>query len=108
MTSFVASAFRARPRASAALSIAALALVVMAARCLPPVPGRRLLSIQTCRIAAPRPAGAPLSGFLSHEQVGEALRQIERTSHGRVAVEAVGHTNLGREIWAARVATAIR
>jgi hypothetical protein len=40
---------------------------------------------------------------MNHAQVGNALRQIERTSQGRVAVEVVGHTNLGREIWAARV-----
>jgi hypothetical protein len=47
--------------------------------------------------------GGPLSGFMSHAEVGQALRQIERTSQGRVAVEVAGHTNLGREIWAARV-----
>ena len=47
--------------------------------------------------------GGPLSGFMTHAQVGEALRQIERTSHGRVAVEVAGHTNLGRELWTARV-----
>lgn len=45
----------------------------------------------------------PLSGFMTHEQVGEALRQIERTSQGRVAVEVAGHTNLGRQLWTARV-----
>jgi hypothetical protein len=48
-------------------------------------------------------ANGPLSGFLSHAQVDSALQRIERTSQSRVAVEVAGHTNLGREIWAARV-----
>ena len=47
--------------------------------------------------------GGPLSGFLSHGQVDADLQRIERTSHGRVTVEVAGHTNQGREIWAARV-----
>jgi hypothetical protein len=47
--------------------------------------------------------GGPLSGFMSHEQVGEALQRIVRTSQGRVDVEVAGDTHQGREIWAARV-----
>jgi predicted deacylase len=102
MASSVASAFAARSRVSTVVSMAALALVVLVA----------LLAAGTRPALAQHPdvshcgtetGGGPLSGFLSHEQVGQALRQIERTSHGRVAVEVAGHTNLGREIWAARV-----
>jgi Zinc carboxypeptidase/PA domain len=48
-------------------------------------------------------ANGPLSGFLSHAEIDAALRRIERTSGGRVVVDIAGHTNLGREIWAARV-----
>ena len=47
--------------------------------------------------------GGPLRGFMSHEEVGEALRRIVRTSQGRVALDVAGLTNQGREIWAARV-----
>jgi predicted deacylase len=47
--------------------------------------------------------GGPLSGFLSHAQVGEELRKIEARSNGRVTVEVAGRTNQGQEIWAARV-----
>ena len=47
--------------------------------------------------------GPPFDGFLSHEEVGERLEQIEQSSHGRVAFDVVGFSNEGREIWAARV-----
>jgi PA domain/Zinc carboxypeptidase len=47
--------------------------------------------------------GGPLSGFMSHAEVGEALRKIEARSRGLVDVTVAGHTNLGRELWAARV-----
>jgi predicted deacylase len=47
--------------------------------------------------------GGPLSGFMSHAEVGEALHKIEARSHGLVDVEAAGFTNQGRDIWAARV-----
>jgi hypothetical protein len=47
--------------------------------------------------------GGPLSGFMSHEEVGAALDRIAATSRGRVEVEVAGFTNQGREIWAARV-----
>jgi hypothetical protein len=47
--------------------------------------------------------GGPLSGFMSHEEVGEALERIVQTTHGRVEVDVAGFTNQGREIWAARV-----
>ncbi|HEX5858070.1 MAG TPA: PA domain-containing protein [Microbacterium sp.] len=47
--------------------------------------------------------GGPLSGFMSHEEVGEALQRVVHTSRGRVSVDVAGFTNQGREIWAARV-----
>lgn len=47
--------------------------------------------------------GGPYDGFLSHEEVGERLAQIERSSKGRVSVEVAGFSNQGREIWSARV-----
>ncbi|MFE9203481.1 M14 family zinc carboxypeptidase [Micromonospora sp. NPDC007230] len=45
------------------------------------------------------------SGWSNHQQVGEQLAQIERTSGGRVDVDVVGRTQQGRELWAARVGT---
>jgi PA domain/Zinc carboxypeptidase len=47
--------------------------------------------------------GGPLSGFMSHAEVGEALHKIEARSRGLVDVTVAGFTNQGREIWAARV-----
>jgi hypothetical protein len=91
-----------RSRVAPMVSVVTLAVVVMMV----------LLAVGARSAGAQHPdeshcgtetGGGPLSGFLSHEQVGEALRQIERTSRGRVEVEVAGHTNLGREIWAARV-----
>ncbi|MGH8823517.1 MAG: PA domain-containing protein [Jiangellaceae bacterium] len=50
------------------------------------------------------PAGdASYEGFLSAEEVGSTLRQIERSSNGEVEVEVAGHSNQGREIWSTRV-----
>ncbi|MFI6231204.1 M14 family zinc carboxypeptidase [Micromonospora echinospora] len=43
------------------------------------------------------------SGWSNHEQVGEQLAQIERTSGGRVDVEVVGQSAEGRDLYAARV-----
>jgi hypothetical protein len=48
------------------------------------------------------------SGWSNHEQVGDTLAQIERTSGGRVDVEVVGHSSQGRALWAARVGTGDR
>ncbi|MEU2616452.1 M14 family zinc carboxypeptidase, partial [Micromonospora sp. NPDC007271] len=45
------------------------------------------------------------AGWSNHQQVGEQLAQIERTSGGRVDVDVVGRTQQGRELWAARVGT---
>ncbi|MCW3844224.1 M14 family zinc carboxypeptidase [Micromonospora yasonensis] len=45
------------------------------------------------------------SGWSNHQQVGEQLTQLERTSGGRVKVEVAGRTQQGRELWAARVGT---
>jgi hypothetical protein len=47
--------------------------------------------------------GPPYDGFLSHEQVGQRLASIARSSQGRVEVEVAGYTNQGREIWTGRV-----
>ncbi|TCJ16470.1 peptidase M14 [Rubrobacter taiwanensis] len=43
------------------------------------------------------------AGWTSHEQLKRQLAQIERASGGRVGVEVVGHSNRGREIFAATV-----
>lgn len=48
------------------------------------------------------------SGWSNHEQVGQQLAQLERTSGGRVDVQVVGHSPQGRELWAARVGTGDR
>ncbi|MEU4645587.1 M14 family zinc carboxypeptidase [Micromonospora sp. NPDC023814] len=45
------------------------------------------------------------SGWSNHEQVGDQLAQIERTSGGRVDVEVVGRSPEGRELYTARVGT---
>lgn len=45
------------------------------------------------------------SGWLSHDQLGKELRQIEATSAGRVQVDVFGHSREGRELYAARVGT---
>ncbi|MEU6641464.1 M14 family zinc carboxypeptidase [Saccharomonospora sp. NPDC046836] len=47
--------------------------------------------------------GTSVEGFISHEEVGRSLHQIEYTSGGKVAVDVAGYTNQGREIWSARV-----
>lgn len=48
------------------------------------------------------------AGWTSHAELGHKLRQIENTSNGRVDVEQIGSTNLGRELWSARVGTGDR
>ncbi|MGW3513327.1 M14 family zinc carboxypeptidase [Streptomyces sp. NPDC000994] len=48
------------------------------------------------------------SGWTDHNQLGATLRQIEKTSKGRVQVEVAGRTTQGRELWAARVGTGPR
>ena len=98
MTTSVASGSRAlRGVSSAALALAILTALLLA--------GTRPAFAQNPDTShcGTETGGGPLSGFMSHEQVGDALQQIERTSQGRVAVEIAGHTNLGRELWAARV-----
>ncbi len=45
------------------------------------------------------------SGWTDHAELGRALRTIERTSAGRVEVEQIGTSTLGRELWSARVGT---
>ncbi|MDE5412849.1 M14 family zinc carboxypeptidase [Alkalihalobacterium chitinilyticum] len=49
-----------------------------------------------------------ISGFMTHEQMAKRLKQIERTSQGRVQVEVVGESNRGRDIYMARVGTGDR
>ncbi|GGB45912.1 hypothetical protein GCM10011409_24370 [Lentibacillus populi] len=43
--------------------------------------------------------------FMSHEELGQRLDQIEKTSSGRVEVDVIGHSQQGRDIYAARVGT---
>jgi hypothetical protein len=47
-------------------------------------------------------------GWTDHAELGRALQTIEKNSGGRVAVDQVGTTSLGRELWAARVGTGDR
>ncbi|RIV36948.1 M14 family zinc carboxypeptidase [Micromonospora radicis] len=44
-----------------------------------------------------------VQGFVSHEELGRSLRQIEQSSNGTVRVDVAGYSNHGREIWTARV-----
>jgi hypothetical protein len=48
------------------------------------------------------------NGWTDHAELGRALQSIEQNSRGRVAVDQIGTTNLGRELWAARVGTGDR
>ena len=47
-------------------------------------------------------------GWTNHEQLGLNLAHIEATSQGRVAVDVIGHSHRGRELYAARVGTGDR
>jgi hypothetical protein len=48
------------------------------------------------------------NGWTDHAELGRALHQIEQTSHGRVDVQQIGTSKLGRELWSARVGTGDR
>jgi hypothetical protein len=96
MTASVASACWSRAVKGVALATLALALLLVAS---PPAPAQHP-DVSHC---GNETGGGPLSGFMSHAQVGEALAQVQRISQGRVSVSVAGHTNQGREIWAARV-----
>lgn len=48
------------------------------------------------------------NGWTDHAELGRALHQIEHTSHGRVDVQQIGTSKLGRELWSARVGTGDR
>lgn len=48
------------------------------------------------------------TGWSSHAEVGRRLATIEQSSRGRIQVRVVGRTQLGREIYAARVGTGDR
>ena len=70
--------------------------------------------------AAPTGANAPgqgtcklsddpqFSGWTSYAELGSALQSIEDTSKGRVQVDVVGQTELGRNLYTARVGTGDR
>ncbi|MGH2945722.1 MAG: PA domain-containing protein [Solirubrobacteraceae bacterium] len=101
MSASVASASRSS-RVLKGVSMAVLALALLTALLLAGAQPARAQHPDTSHCGT-ETGGGPLSGFMSHEQVGEALQQIERTSQGRVTVEVAGYTNLDREIWSARV-----
>ncbi len=48
------------------------------------------------------------TAWTSHAQMSAELAKIERTSGGKVDVEVIGHSNRGRELYAARVGTGDR
>jgi hypothetical protein len=48
------------------------------------------------------------NGWTTHEELGRRLDELEQTSNGRVQVDVVGRTQLGRELYAARVGTGDR
>jgi hypothetical protein len=75
------------------------------------------LSIAPSQAAAPEGPGQGAcktfddpqwNGWTDHEELTRALQIIEKTSNGRVSVDQIGTTNLGRELWAARVGTGDR
>ncbi|MEU6642811.1 M14 family zinc carboxypeptidase [Saccharomonospora sp. NPDC046836] len=48
------------------------------------------------------------NGWTDHAELGRELHSIERSSAGRVEVEQIGTSTLGRELWSARVGTGDR
>jgi hypothetical protein len=48
------------------------------------------------------------NGWTDHAELSRALQTIEKNSQGRIAVDQIGTTNLGRELWAVRVGTGDR
>ncbi|MEK4029129.1 M14 family zinc carboxypeptidase [Pseudobacillus sp. FSL P4-0506] len=63
-----------------------------------------LLTIPTMGLADPGPSpqqGENLSieGFISYEELGKKLGQIQKSSQGKVSVETAGYTNQGRGIY---------
>ena len=84
------------------LKVAAAALAVLAALLFASVQPAGAQHPDTANCGT-ETGGGPLRGFMSHEEIGEALQRVVRTSRGRVALEVAGRTNQGREIWAARV-----
>ncbi|WP_236838859.1 M14 family zinc carboxypeptidase [Caldalkalibacillus salinus] len=49
-----------------------------------------------------------VDGFISYEQLGRSLEQIEHNSKGRVQVEVAGNSHQGRQIYKATVGTGER
>lgn len=49
------------------------------------------------------PQDLPITEFTDHRELGIELDRIERVSGGAVAVDQIGQSNRGREIWSARV-----
>ncbi|RJT77778.1 zinc carboxypeptidase [Arthrobacter cheniae] len=78
------------------------------------------LIVATPASAAPGDATAPgqgtcktsddpqFSGWTSYEQLGSELENIENNSKGRVQVDVVGQSELGRDLYTARVGTGER
>lgn len=63
-----------------------------------------LLAVPNVGFAEPGPSpqqGENLSieGFISYEELGRKLEQIQKSSQGKVKVETAGKTNLGRDIY---------
>ncbi|WP_057762543.1 M14 family zinc carboxypeptidase [Cytobacillus praedii] len=63
-----------------------------------------LLAVPNVGFAEPGPSpqqGENLSieGFISYEELGRKLEQIQKSSQGKVKVESAGKTNLGRDIY---------
>ncbi|GAA1357801.1 M14 family zinc carboxypeptidase [Saccharothrix algeriensis] len=51
------------------------------------------------------PRDLPVHQFTDHRELGVELDRIERVSGGKVAVDLLGRSNRGREVWSARVGT---
>ncbi|MFC4411696.1 M14 family zinc carboxypeptidase [Chungangia koreensis] len=53
--------------------------------------------------ATPEQQVLSVEGFTNHAQLSKKLQQLVQNSQGKVAVEAAGYSNQGREIWKATV-----
>ena len=84
---------------SALLATLISAAPVTAAPDNPSAPGQG-----TCKVSE----NPQFSGWTSYAELGSALEKIERTSKGKVQVDIVGQTQLGRNLYTARVGTGDR
>ncbi|WP_190821555.1 M14 family zinc carboxypeptidase [Saccharopolyspora pogona] len=86
------------------MRVLALAAVV-AGSAIPPAAATAPLTMAAPPPCSEEPRENPISEFTSYDELLVELDRIERVSAGRVAVETVGESNRGRDMFLARVGT---